>query len=152
LPALQLEEEVKVVSLKGLRSIAAVHVFIPVQARPARMPVYAERAPDPAPVLGEADVVVGSGRVVCEAMASGRPALVLGETYGGIVFPESLDPARGHDFSGRWDPVLRSPPGEAEEAERITEDMALWLRTERWPTTSGAKGGPMPWPTSAWRR
>lgn len=56
---------------------------------------------DPAPVLRAADVVVGSGRVVREAMASGRPALVLGPSYGGLVFPDSLNPARGHDFSGR---------------------------------------------------
>jgi glycosyltransferase involved in cell wall biosynthesis len=55
---------------------------------------------DPAPILREADVVAGSGRVIREGMASGRPCLLAGQRYGGIVFPGALDPA-GHDFSAR---------------------------------------------------
>ena len=55
---------------------------------------------DPAPIFREADVVAGSGRVIREGMASGRPCLLAGQLYGGIVFPGALDPA-GHDFSAR---------------------------------------------------
>jgi glycosyltransferase involved in cell wall biosynthesis len=55
---------------------------------------------DPSPILREADVVAGSGRVIREGMASGRPCLLAGQRYGGIVVPGTLNPA-GHDFSAR---------------------------------------------------
>jgi starch synthase len=55
---------------------------------------------DPSPVYREADVVAGSGRVIREGLASGRPCLLAGQAYSGIVFPRALDPTK-HDFSAR---------------------------------------------------
>jgi len=55
---------------------------------------------DTATVMREADVVVGCGRVIREGLASGRPCLILGPGYGGLVDPSLLRPDRGHDFSG----------------------------------------------------
>lgn len=73
---------------------------------------------DPAPALREADVVVGSGRVIREGLASGRPNLILGRSYGGVVVPWALDPSRGHDFSGRPAGVGSCDPA------RIISDLA----------------------------
>ncbi|MCL6581039.1 MAG: glycosyltransferase family 4 protein [Firmicutes bacterium] len=55
---------------------------------------------DTAVVMREADVVVGCGRVIREGLVSGRPCLILGPGYGGLVDPSLLRPDRGHDFSG----------------------------------------------------
>ncbi len=76
--------------------------------------------PDPAPALREADVVVGTGRVVREGLASGRPSLILGRSYGGVVVPWVLDPSHGHDFSGRPDGWEESSC----DAARIASDLA----------------------------
>ncbi len=62
-------------------------------------PEYLGWLADPSHEYRRADVIAGSGRVVREAMASGKPCLLLGRSYGGIVRPWFLDPSRGHDFS-----------------------------------------------------
>ncbi len=87
---------------------------------------------DPAPVYREADVVAGSGRVVREGLASGLPCLVVGPSYGGIVFPSSLDPSRGHDFSGRPAELLLCDPDCVRgDVERLAGDPDLALRLGR---------------------
>lgn len=73
--------------------------------------------PDPSEAFREADVVVGCGRVIREGLASGRPCLLLGEAYCGMVYPSALDPVAGHDFSAR------SPDSPASEASRIQADL-----------------------------
>ncbi len=53
-------------------------------------------------VLGGARVVVGVGRALLEAMASGRAAVCLGRTgFGGMVGPERVGRLAFHNFSGR---------------------------------------------------
>ena len=57
---------------------------------------------DIVPLLHSADIVIGSGRGVCEAMACGRSAIVCSK-YGcdGLLSPATLDHAMSHNFSGR---------------------------------------------------
>ena len=88
---------------------------------------------DPSPVFRTSDVVVGCGRVIREGMASGRPCLLLGRSYRGLVFPAALDPTRGHDFSagGR-----ERPPS----AGRIAADLLRLVRDPDLATRLGAEG------------
>jgi glycosyltransferase involved in cell wall biosynthesis len=72
---------------------------------------------DPSPVFREADIVVGSGRVIREGLASGKSCLLLGPVYRGLVSPASLNPALGHDFSGTA--PSRPPP----DGKRILDDL-----------------------------
>ena len=57
---------------------------------------------DVVPLIHSADVVIGTGRGLCEAMATGRAAIVCG-THGcdGLVSPRTLDLLLSHNFSGR---------------------------------------------------
>lgn len=53
-------------------------------------------------VLKQAEIVVGQGRTVIEAIASGVPAAVSGEDgYKGLITPENFLDFRKTDFSGR---------------------------------------------------
>jgi len=53
-------------------------------------------------IIKQADVVVGQGRTVIEAIASGIPSIVSGEEgYKGLVTPEKFLDFRSTDFSGR---------------------------------------------------
>jgi len=84
---------------------------------------------DPSPVFREVDVVVGSGRVIREGLASGKPCLLLGPAYHGLVSPASLNPALGHDFSGTAPP--RPPPDGKrilDDLDQLTEDPGLRQR------------------------
>ncbi|HCJ11397.1 MAG TPA: hypothetical protein DHW14_09595 [Clostridiales bacterium] len=88
---------------------------------------------DPSPVFRTADVVVGCGRVIREGMASGRPCLLLGRSYRGLVLPAALDPARGHDFGAGGREGLPS-------AERIAADLLRLVRDPDLATRLGAEG------------
>jgi hypothetical protein len=64
--------------------------------------VLAGTLADPLPAILEADVVVGQGRSVLEAMACGRAALVYGPTVGDGWVTEAAYPAMEDDgFRGR---------------------------------------------------
>ena len=84
---------------------------------------------DPSPVFREVDVVVGSGRVIREGLASGKPCLLLGSAYRGLVSPASLNPALGHDFSGTA-PSRPPPDGKCilDDLARLAEDPGLRQR------------------------
>jgi hypothetical protein len=61
---------------------------------------------DPRPAIGEADVVVGKGRVVLEAMACARAALVYDFMgFGGWITPESYPVLEADAFAGQADPL-----------------------------------------------
>lgn len=84
---------------------------------------------DPSPVFREVDVVVGSGRVIREGLASGKPCLLLGPAYRSLVSPASLNPALGHDFSGTA-PSPPPPDGKCilDDLDRLAEDPGLRQR------------------------
>ncbi len=53
-------------------------------------------------IINKADIVIGTGRGVREAMACGKPAIALDACgYGGLVTPETIGPLEYHNFSGR---------------------------------------------------
>ena len=63
-------------------------------------------ADDPAPHMDKADLVLGVGRCVLEAIAAGRPVLVLGnERIGGLVTAENFPVLQKTNFSGRGSAV-----------------------------------------------
>lgn len=75
-------------------------------------------APRPELVMAEADVVVGKGRVVLEAMACGRPAYVYDWTGSdGWVTPERYPELEADAFAGLAEPG-------ALERERLVADLA----------------------------
>ncbi len=51
--------------------------------------------------INEADLVIGTGRAIREAMAAGCGAFVLGDWSDGLVTPENVTLLRHHNFSGR---------------------------------------------------
>ena len=63
-------------------------------------------ADDPAEFMDKADLVLGVGRCVLEAVAAGRPVLVLGnERIGGMVTAENFPVLQKTNFSGRGSAV-----------------------------------------------
>jgi hypothetical protein len=57
--------------------------------------------------MAEADIVVGKGRVILEAMACGRPALLFDQSgYGGWVTPENYAAVEDDNFGGRGGAAL----------------------------------------------
>ncbi len=56
---------------------------------------------DVSPLLQEANLVIGTGRAVREAMAWGTPAWVLGAYSDGLVTPENVAELETTNFSGR---------------------------------------------------
>ncbi len=79
---------------------------------------------DPQMSIGAADIVVGYGRCVLEAMSCGRAAFVYDRAGGdGWVTAESYPALEADGFSGRSD---LAPPGRAELAlEQYTPEMGL---------------------------
>ncbi|MCU0237362.1 MAG: glycosyltransferase [Acidobacteria bacterium] len=66
-------------------------------------------ADDPARFMDKCDLVLGVGRCVLEAVAAGRPALVLGnEGIGGRVTAENFPVLQATNFSGRGSAVATS--------------------------------------------
>lgn len=73
---------------------------------------------DAAEAMHEADIVVGRGRSIVEAMASGRPAYVFDHAAaGGWVTPESYERIEAAGFSGR-------PGAPPPDAARLRADLA----------------------------
>lgn len=71
---------------------------------------------DMAPVINQADVVIGTGRGVREAMACGIPAIALDACgYDGLVTPETIESLEYQNFSGR--------SGRPLKAEYLLEDL-----------------------------
>lgn len=85
-------------------------------------------------LMGQADLVVGLGRTVMEAMASGRAALVLdSRSYtpyrmDGIVLPDTADEMLRCNFSGRRFQLSPTPEMVAAEIESYSADMGTWNR------------------------
>jgi glycosyltransferase involved in cell wall biosynthesis len=52
-------------------------------------------------ILSKADIVIGSGRVVLEAMALGKPIIVASAQFGGILNAETFPQLAKYNFSGR---------------------------------------------------
>lgn len=53
-----------------------------------------------APLLSQTDIVVGTGRAILEGMAAGNAAMILGQTYQGILTPEKTGKQPFLDVSG----------------------------------------------------
>jgi glycosyltransferase involved in cell wall biosynthesis len=52
-------------------------------------------------IISHADIVLGSGRVVLEAMALGKPTIVASAQFGGILNAETFPQLAQYNFSGR---------------------------------------------------
>jgi glycosyltransferase involved in cell wall biosynthesis len=52
-------------------------------------------------IISHADIVLGSGRVVLEAMALGKPTIVASAQFGGILNAETFPRLAQYNFSGR---------------------------------------------------
>jgi glycosyltransferase involved in cell wall biosynthesis len=52
-------------------------------------------------IISNADIVLGSGRVVLEAMALGKPTIVASAQFGGILNDETFPQLAQYNFSGR---------------------------------------------------
>lgn len=82
-------------------------------------------ADDPAVQMAEADVVLGAGRCVLEAIAVGRPVLVVGnENIGGWVTAENFSRMQRVNFSGRDMPAAATGENLVRELQRMFTDMA----------------------------
>ena len=81
---------------------------------------------NPVSMIQEADAVVGVGRVILEAMACGKPAIVVGYSighkggnFGGIVKPDNISEILVCNFSGRHSSVRTSPDGIGESIREL---------------------------------
>ena len=89
--------------------------------------VYRGFSQDLAVELHRYNVVVGVGRVVLEALAAGRPAIVLGRWgYGGLVKEENFEVLEKANFSGRNVETPFEPSCFAQEIRRLAEDKRLY--------------------------
>lgn len=52
-------------------------------------------------ILSKAHIIIGSGRVVLEAMALGKPTIVASDRFGGVLDAESFPQLAKYNFSGR---------------------------------------------------
>jgi len=59
-------------------------------------------------IISHADIVLGSGRVVLEAMALGKPTIVASAQFGGILNAETFPQFSQYNFSGRNSPEKTS--------------------------------------------
>ena len=91
-------------------------------------------------LIKQADIVVGVGVVVAEAMASGKPVIVAGSTvgsrggsFGGIVTDRNIDELRSYNFSGR-NSTTRT------DAENIFTSVSKLLKDEQYMKYLGAFG------------
>lgn len=82
-------------------------------------------AADPAPWIAGAAAVLGVGRCVLEAIAAGRPALVVGsERLGGWVAAGNFRGLQRANFSGRGAGPATDAAGVAAELRRVRDGMA----------------------------
>jgi glycosyltransferase involved in cell wall biosynthesis len=82
-------------------------------------------ADDPAPWIAGAAAVLGVGRCVLEAIAAGRPALVVGsERIGGWVTAGNFRDLQRANFSGRGSGPATSAAGVAAELRRVRDGLA----------------------------
>jgi glycosyltransferase involved in cell wall biosynthesis len=71
--------------------------------------------------FAKADVILGAGRCVLEAIASGRPVLVVGnEEIGGLVTERNFHNLQKTNFSGRGTATTTSCENMAQELEKIS--------------------------------
>ncbi|MCW3489266.1 glycosyltransferase family 4 protein [Dethiobacter alkaliphilus] len=63
-----------------------------------------------AALLSQTDIVAGTGRTIIEGLAAGNAAMVLGQTYQGVLTPEKVAKQRFLDISGLsgMDPCYRN--------------------------------------------
>jgi hypothetical protein len=81
---------------------------------------------DPRPAMGEADIVVGKGRVVLEAMACARAALVYDFMgFGGWVTPERYPALEADAFAGQAEPLPADVGRLREELRRYSAEMGV---------------------------
>ncbi len=79
-------------------------------------------------IIPQADLVIGVGRTIRKAMASGSVAMVLGNYFDGIVTPENVAVLRDYNFSGR---TLKQKPLEpilTKEISMLTSKTLGFLR------------------------
>ncbi len=82
-------------------------------------------AEDPAPHMRKAAAVLGVGRCVLEAIAAGRPVLVLGnEEIGGLVTESNFFSLQKANFSGRGAGVVTSSDNLLRELRRLSATAA----------------------------
>lgn len=83
-------------------------------------------ADDPAPWIAGAAAVLGVGRCVLEAIAAGRPALVVGsERIGGWVTAGNFRDLQRANFSGRGSGPATTAAGVAAELRRVRDGAVL---------------------------
>lgn len=84
-------------------------------------------------VLRSSHVVFSTGRGIREAMASGRPAVVLNSTeYDGLVTPDNVEKLRSSNFSGR---ATRREPNVDQvisDISNLVRDRAYWESLAHW--------------------
>lgn len=88
---------------------------------------------DVAPLMAGSHIVVGTGRAIREAMASGCVAVVLGQTYGGVVTPETFGAHRkvALSFSG----MHGKPPNRSDilnDLIKLSQDTAQCANLGQW--------------------
>ena len=82
-------------------------------------------ADDPAPYMAKAVAVLGVGRCVLEAIAAGRPVVVVGnEEIGGLVTEANFFTLQRANFSGRGSGVATCGANLARELRRLSAETA----------------------------
>ena len=86
-------------------------------------------------IYRSASVVVGAGRVVLEALASGVPAVALGESSAlGLLTEENFEQAFDSNFGdcGEWNLFLGKEGRLIEDFKRVLSDLALRKKLSQW--------------------
>lgn len=73
-------------------------------------------------VMNEADIVIGVGVVVAEAMACGKPVIVARSHYGGIVSEQNVAELRKYNFTGRNSNMQTNPENIFKSINRLLND------------------------------
>lgn len=91
-------------------------------------------------LIRQADIIIGVGVVVAEAMACGKPVIVAGSlvgsrggSFGGIVTDQNIDEFRSYNFSGRNSSTRT-------DAENIFTSVSRLLKDEQYMRYLGAFG------------
>jgi glycosyltransferase involved in cell wall biosynthesis len=91
-------------------------------------------------IINQADIVIGVGMVVAEAMACGKPVIVAGPTigpyggsFGGVVNKQNVDELRKYNFTGRNSTIPT-------DAENIFKSVNTLLNDEQYMKYLGAFG------------
>lgn len=77
---------------------------------------------NPHPILGRAQLVVGTGRAIREGMAAGCIGFVLGDRLDGVVTPATVEALRRTNFSGRTSSLEPTP----EALQGALEELESW--------------------------